>query len=128
MAENSVGSASAAVLKRACFKKVGLFDEDLPCSQDYDLWIRISKEFLFEYVPEPLFKYSIHPNKISTNLEALAKGLEIMAEKYRDYPLSYYRENISILGSCAVCPAIFMGEGKRFAERSVCFQYKSKDM
>ena len=65
MAENCVGSASAAVLKRTCFKKVGLFDEDLPCSQDYDLWIRISKEFLFEYVPEPLFKYSIHPNKIS---------------------------------------------------------------
>ena len=66
--------------------------KNLPCSQDYDLWIRLSKEFLFECVPEPLFKYRIHQNKISTNLEALTKGSEIMARKYRDYPLSYYRE------------------------------------
>ena len=90
LAENCVGSASSVLLKRECLKKVGLFDESLPCAQDYDLWIRISNEFLFECVPEPLFKYRIHENKISTNLETLTRGLEIMARKYRNYPLSYY--------------------------------------
>jgi glycosyltransferase involved in cell wall biosynthesis len=95
---NCVGGASSVLLKRKCLQKVGLFDESLPCSQDYDLWIRISNEFLFECVPEPLFKYHIHENKISTNLEALTRGMEIMATKYRDYPLSYYREQYIDVG------------------------------
>ena len=90
VAENCVGSASSVLLKRECLKKVGLFDESLPCAQDYDLWIRIANEFLFECVSEPLFKYRIHENKISTNLEAVTRGLEIMATKYRNFPLSYY--------------------------------------
>src|SRR5262245_1090896 len=98
LAGNCVGSASSVVLKRECLEKVGLFDEKLPCSQDYDLWIRISNEFLFECVPEALFKYHIHENKISTNLDALTRGLEIMATKYRDYPLSYYHEQYIDLG------------------------------
>src|SRR5262249_19547313 len=38
LARNCVGSASAVLLKRECLIKVGLFDESLPCSQDYDLW------------------------------------------------------------------------------------------
>jgi len=97
-AANCVGSASSVLLKRECFKNIGLFDESLPCSQDYDLWIRISNEFLFECVPEALFKYHIHENKISTNLDALTRGLEIMATKYRDYPLSYYHEQYIDLG------------------------------
>src|SRR5262245_11345247 len=43
---NYVGGTSSALLKRDCLKKVGLFDENLPRSQDYDLWIRIANEFL----------------------------------------------------------------------------------
>ena len=98
LAANCVGSASSVLLKRECFEKIGLFDESLPCSQDYDLWIRVANEFLFEYVTEPLFRYRTHENKISNNLEALTKGMEIMAAKYRDYPLSYYREQYIDLG------------------------------
>ena len=98
VAENCVGGASSALLKRECVKKVGLFDESLPCSQDYDLWIRISNEFHFECIPEPLFRYRIHEKKISTNLEALIKGMETMAIKYSNYPLSYYREQYIDVG------------------------------
>src|SRR5262245_40242735 len=68
---NCVGGTSSVLLKKTCLQKVGLFDEMLPRSQDYDLWIRIANEFLFEYVPEPLFKYYVHENKISTNLDAI---------------------------------------------------------
>jgi glycosyltransferase involved in cell wall biosynthesis len=35
-------SPSAAMLKRALFDEVGLFDEALPVCEDYDLWLRIS--------------------------------------------------------------------------------------
>src|SRR5262249_23269523 len=71
--ENCVGGTSAMLLRKVCLQKVGLFDETLPRSQDYDLWIRISREFLFECAQEPLFKYNVHGKKISTDLRAVAK-------------------------------------------------------
>jgi glycosyltransferase involved in cell wall biosynthesis len=80
--ENCVGSASSVCLKRECLAKVGLFDETLPCSQDYDLWMRIAKQFRFACVQAPLFKYSIHNDKISTNTDARTKGLELIQSKY----------------------------------------------
>jgi glycosyltransferase involved in cell wall biosynthesis len=85
--ENCVGGTSTILLKKVCLQQVGLFDESLPRSQDYDLWIRISREFLFECVQEPLFKYYVHGKKISTDLRAV-KGLDLLATKYASYPLS----------------------------------------
>jgi len=35
-------SPSAVMLKRSLLNEVGLFDEDLPVCEDYDLWLRIS--------------------------------------------------------------------------------------
>jgi len=86
--ENCVGGTSTILLRKVCLQQVGLFDESLPRSQDYDLWIRISREFLFECVQEPLFKYHVHDRKISTDLQAVAKGLDLLATKYASYPLS----------------------------------------
>ena len=41
---------------------------------DYDLWLRLSKEFDIEYIPEPLVLYAVHPHRISTNRESLIRG------------------------------------------------------
>jgi glycosyltransferase involved in cell wall biosynthesis len=81
--ENCIGSASSVLVKRKCLNDAGLFDESLPCSQDYDLWLRLSKLCYFECVQEPLFKYHIHDRKITTNPVARAKGLAIMKAKYQ---------------------------------------------
>jgi glycosyltransferase involved in cell wall biosynthesis len=35
-------SPSAVMLKRSLFEEIGVFDEDLPACEDYDLWLRIS--------------------------------------------------------------------------------------
>ena len=44
------GSASATILKRKCFEKVGLFDENLKMGEDWDMWLRIAKEFKIDFV------------------------------------------------------------------------------
>lgn len=100
LATNCVGSASSVLLKKESLHRVGLFDESLPCSQDYDLWIRIAKEYLFECVRLPLFKYSVHKNKISTDIDARYRGLEIFQKKYDNAPLSkkYYSHEYVELG------------------------------
>ena len=83
---NPIGGTSSMLLRRSCLDKVGLFDETLPSFQDRDLWIRISREFHFDYVQEPLLNYFVHSEKVWTNLEALTQGLEIMLGKYGSFP------------------------------------------
>ncbi len=34
-------SPSAAIIRRALFDEIGMFDEDLPVCEDYDMWLRI---------------------------------------------------------------------------------------
>jgi glycosyltransferase involved in cell wall biosynthesis len=74
---------STVLLKREVFEKVGLFDESIPYCNDYDMWIRIAKEFHFDYIREPLTKYLVHTNKLSGNFDLSIKGREIILEKYR---------------------------------------------
>lgn len=97
--ENSIGGTSSVMVRKECFAKVGLFDEQLPSFQDYDLWIRLAREFQFDYLQGPLLKYYVHGKKIWTDLEALDAGMEILLKKYR-YPqglkkkCSYYYRSL----------------------------------
>lgn len=52
--ENVIQSTSVVLIKRECFDRVGLFDESLQISEDLDLWIRISRYYHVDFVPEPL--------------------------------------------------------------------------
>ncbi|MBM2832870.1 MAG: hypothetical protein HW406_31 [Candidatus Brocadiaceae bacterium] len=80
--KNYVGVPSTVVLRRACFEKVGLFDENIIYPTDYDLWIRLSNKFCFEYIEKPLVRYYVHENSISRNLELRIRGAEKILKKY----------------------------------------------
>lgn len=82
LSQNCIGSTSLVLLKKECFQEIGMFDESLPSFQDYDLWIRISQKFNFEYVGEPLLKYYVHEKKVWNSPENLRKGLDIIVEKF----------------------------------------------
>lgn len=60
---------SSVVVRRTCFEKVGLFDETLRFSEDWDMWLRVAREFRFAGIPEPLLKYRIHGNNMTSNPE-----------------------------------------------------------
>ena len=89
--KNWVGTPSTVLIKKQCFEAVGKFDETLERCPDYDMWIRISREYKFEYLREPLLTYYIHREKISTNLEARFQGLAVLIEKYRVKPFCFRR-------------------------------------
>ena len=86
---NPLAGTSALLLRKECFEVSGLFDEELPSYQDYDLWIRISKAFEFDFVNKILYRYHVHDKKIWTNPQALSKGLDIMVKKHctKDLPV-----------------------------------------
>jgi glycosyltransferase involved in cell wall biosynthesis len=84
---------SSILLRRTCFEAIGLFDELVPFGLDYDMWIRISEFYQFDFVTKPLVKYSIHQNRLNTNFSLVAQGMEKMFEKYgADFALNakYY--------------------------------------
>lgn len=55
----------SAIVKKECFNEVGAFDENLPMSIDWDLWLRISTKYEFDYVDEKLFVYRQWPGQMS---------------------------------------------------------------
>jgi len=59
-------SPSAVMLKRSLLDEVGLFDEDLPVCEDYDLWLRISCRYPIHLIKEALvIKEGGHPDQLS---------------------------------------------------------------
>jgi glycosyltransferase involved in cell wall biosynthesis len=97
---NWIGGCSAVLLRRACFDKIGWFDEGLAAQADYDLWLRISKEFDIEYIREPLVLFRTrHGDRISTNYDSVIQGMEAQLTKYgplfardnRSYSRRYFK-------------------------------------
>ena len=59
-------SPSAVMIKRSLFDEVGLFDEDLPACEDYDLWLRISWRYPVHLIETPLIiKRGGHADQLS---------------------------------------------------------------
>jgi len=78
-------SPSSVLIHREVFGTVGLFDEDLPVCEDYDLWLRICSRYPVLFVDEPLVvKYGGHEDQLSKKhwgmdrfrIQALEKILE----------------------------------------------------
>lgn len=53
------GGGSTPVIRRKCLEKSGMFDESIPYSGDWDLWLRISIDHTIAVIPEPLALYRI---------------------------------------------------------------------
>lgn len=59
---------SAAVARRECFDKVGMMDTNLRMAIDWDLWLRMSVFFEFDFVDQPLLSYRVgHSGQMSKN-------------------------------------------------------------
>jgi glycosyltransferase involved in cell wall biosynthesis len=56
-------TTSTAVVPRAVLDEVGLFDENLDHSMDWDLWLRIAERYRFHYHPETVALYRFHPGQ-----------------------------------------------------------------
>jgi glycosyltransferase involved in cell wall biosynthesis len=59
---------STTILKREVLDRIGGFDPNLDLSIDYDLWLRASRHYAFDYVPEPLVLYRTGHGNLSQKL------------------------------------------------------------
>ena len=59
-------SPSSTLIHRSVFDDVGLFDENLPACEDYDLWLRISAKYPVLFLEQALInKYGGHEDQLS---------------------------------------------------------------
>jgi glycosyltransferase involved in cell wall biosynthesis len=56
---------NTAMIKRECFEDLGTFDEKLPRSIDYELWLRFSTHYEFYYLPEVTTYYRLWEGQMS---------------------------------------------------------------
>ena len=68
--DNWIGT-SCAMVRRACFEKVGKFDEErFVWGEDWIMWMRIAAEYPVYFLDEVLVQYRVHPQGYSrANLE-----------------------------------------------------------
>jgi glycosyltransferase involved in cell wall biosynthesis len=50
------------VVRRAVYEQLGGFDDRLPCSEDWEMWVRIAAHHPIGYLPSPLASYRMHAN------------------------------------------------------------------
>jgi glycosyltransferase involved in cell wall biosynthesis len=73
------------LIKRECFDRIGLMDENVSAYQEWDTFLRISRYYEFDFVPEILAVYHIHRGEtISKNLVKSAAGYSYIVEKQRN--------------------------------------------
>lgn len=77
-------SMPSVVIRRACFAKAGMFDEEFPRLIDRDLFMRLSKHFHFYHLPEALVNYYETGRRISSDPELLIAARRLILEKYYD--------------------------------------------
>ena len=65
-------SPSAVLIKRSLLKEVGLFREDFPVCEDFELWLRITARYELGFLEEPLLiKHGGHEDQLSKKYPAM---------------------------------------------------------
>lgn len=82
---NFMGGVSNFIVKRSAMEECGAFRIDMPSSQDYELWIRLSKKYEVSCVAENLSVLHIHEgDSITRSLDRRIAGFKKVLETYYD--------------------------------------------
>jgi glycosyltransferase involved in cell wall biosynthesis len=70
------------MIPKTVLHDVGVFDESLLNSPDWDLWTRIVKKYRVGYIETPLAKYRFNPSGLSKNYKTYEKQLWKVLERH----------------------------------------------
>lgn len=71
-----------AVFRRECLDRNGSFDESLPMGIDWDLWLRYSVHWEFEYIPKKTYLYRLWEGQMSRNYRGRYENATRILEKF----------------------------------------------
>lgn len=86
------GSCSSVLIRRKFLNEIGLFDEQLEACEDWDLWLRFSHKFLFDYVNESQVFIRRHIGNSQKNFYRMLSGhLKFYSKIFLLHDLNFYR-------------------------------------
>jgi glycosyltransferase involved in cell wall biosynthesis len=100
LCHNFLGNASAALIRRVCFEKVGYYncqlkEQNAQGCEDWELYLRIAEFYQFKVVPEFFIGYRKISSSMSRDYRQMAKShalmLQSIRQKYPQIPTFLYR-------------------------------------
>ncbi|MBV8882824.1 MAG: glycosyltransferase family 2 protein [Chroococcidiopsidaceae cyanobacterium CP_BM_RX_35] len=97
---NFLGNASASLIRRACFEKVGGYNcgmkkQNAQGCEDWDIYLRIAECYQFQVVPEVLIGYRKLFSSMSCDYSSMARShylmLQAVRQKHPEIPAAIYR-------------------------------------
>lgn len=58
-------NGSSVMMRKSALEKTGGFDETLPTAHDYDMWLRLFRNYPWGFLDEQLLKYRWHGENMS---------------------------------------------------------------
>ncbi|AFY99669.1 glycosyltransferase family 2 protein [Calothrix sp. PCC 6303] len=125
--QRNVIACLTVMVRRHCFEVVGGFDETLRSLEDWDMWIRIAKNYKFAVIPEALAYYRQIPTSMSKNFQVMADSFNIVIEKTFDtvpIDLLYLKQYSYGYGNICLAWKALQSESQDL-EQAVLFQSKA---
>jgi len=104
------------LIRKSCFQKAGLYDDALSSCQDWDMWIRLSKYYEFDFIADIVAKHHVHGAQISVDLNSKIQARKTLIRKYQTdlskHPsiLSEHSRRLGVL----YCLAEHSKEGRKY--------------
>lgn len=86
LVKNIIGGTSMIIANKSLFEQYGKFDESMSSLEDYELWLRLSRNFNALYIDQPLtlYYYRTGYSSVSKNIESNLNSLVYINQKYND--------------------------------------------
>ena len=110
-------TTQTALVRTECFVEGGMFDERLPRLQEWELWLRISKQYQFKFIDEPLVTTYLQPDSITSDPQKLVEAFEMILQKH-DEEFRRHTKALAhvycLVGSQLLCSEQAIGARERY--------------
>jgi glycosyltransferase involved in cell wall biosynthesis len=85
LAPGYIGMHATVMYRRAVLKQLGGFDTRLAACEDYDMFLRIAREFPISSHPEPVAEYRMHGSNMSSAPDLMLRSAHAALRSQRPY-------------------------------------------
>lgn len=87
--QRNVIDAPTVVIRKECLEKTGGFDETLTCLEDWELFLRIAREYEIGYAEDALLISDIHNTGVSSRVGGYFQARCVMVVRHKAALLEY---------------------------------------
>mgnify|MGYP000321373830 FL=1 len=105
---------SSAIIRRECFNRIGLFDEELKECEEYDLWLRIAAQYPIGFINKSLAVYIDNPTGVSTDsLTGRLYRLKVLEKEFLKTKIPSRLYNKRIANTCHYIGRHYLEKGQK---------------